>query len=47
MFTKKKKVGEVHQIRKFDAHKKVIDWEVVIGAVIVGLIVLALIGGNA
>ena len=31
MFTKNKKVGEGYHVRKFDAHKKVIDWESVGG----------------
>lgn len=41
MFTKNKKVGEGYHVRKFDAHKKVVDWEAVGGAAV--LIVLALI----
>lgn len=44
MFTKNKKVGEGYHVRKFDAHKKVIDWDAVCGLAFVIFMGLLLIG---
>ncbi|MCB1680976.1 MAG: hypothetical protein KDI65_03490 [Alphaproteobacteria bacterium] len=44
MFTKDKKVGEGYHVRKFHAHKKVIDWEAIGGALFWVILGLCLIG---
>ena len=44
MFTKRKKTGHGYHVRPFETHRKVIDWDAVGGAVILGFVVLALIG---
>ena len=44
MFTKRKKTGHGYHVRPFETHKKVIDWDAVIGAVIIVLLVIGLIG---
>lgn len=44
MFTKDKTTGRGVHIRPFEVKKKVIDWDAVIGAVIIVLLVLGIVG---
>ena len=43
MFTKQKKTGQGYHIRPFETHRKVIDWDAVSGAVILGLMILGVL----
>jgi hypothetical protein len=44
MFTKHKKTGYGYHIRPFETHKKVVDWDAVGGALILGLMILGVLG---
>jgi hypothetical protein len=44
MFTKDKTVGRGAHIRPFEVKKKVIDWDAVGGAIILGLMVIGVLG---